>query len=160
MTATMERTAERTAIERVERHAKRISAGEHETVKPGQSFRITEAASIGDGAWQGDLGLEIVASVPSNYVQVIKPTKADKQLVPGNTQGAKHCLDSLQGVQIFRPSNWSEESLGGPCLVLTKERTILHPTHGAVTIPAGFTVLCRYQREWDKEQARERRARD
>ncbi len=149
-----------TAIERVEKHAKRISNREHETVKPGQPFRITEAASVGDGCWQGDLGIEVVAKVPQGYVRIEKPKVADKQLVPGNTQGSKHCLDSLRGVQVYRPSDWSEESLAGPCLVLMEERTILHPTHGAVTIPAGFTVLCRYQREWDKEQAKERRARD
>lgn len=157
MTAT---TIKRTAIERVEKHAKRISNGEHETVKPGQPFRITEAASVGDGAWQGDLGLEIVSSVPASYDRVEKLKANDKQLVPGSTQGSKHCLDSLRGVQVFRPKDWSEESLDGPCLVLAEERTILHPTHGAVTIPAGFTVLCRYQREWDKEQAKERRSRD
>lgn len=149
-----------TAIDRVQKHARNISNGEHETVKPGQPFHVTEAASVGDGVWQGDLGLEIVANVPDEYVRIKKPAASDKQLVPGNTQGAKHCLDSLRGVTIFRPTDWSEESIAGPCLVLTQDRTILHPTHGAVTIPAGFTVLCRYQREWDKEQAKELRARD
>lgn len=147
-------------IERAQKHAAKVAAGEHETVKPGQPFRITEATSIGDGVWQGDLGIEVVAVVPADYVRVAKPKAADKQLVPGSTQGAKHCLDSLVGVKLFRPKDWSEESLAGPCLVLGKERTILHPTHGPITIPAGFTVLCRYQREWDKEQAKERRARD
>lgn len=147
-------------IERIQKHVQRVAAGEHETVRPGQAFRVTEAASVGDGVWQGDLGLEIVAAVPAGYQRVSKPRAADKQLVPGNTKGARHCLDSLAGVQLYRPENWSEESLQGPCLVLTKARQVLHPTHGAVSIPAGFTVLCRYQREWDKEQAKERRARD
>lgn len=149
-----------TPIEKLQRHARRIGSGNHERVKPGMPFRITEAASVGDGVWQGDLGLEIVVAVPPGYVLVERPSGADRQLVPGNTQGARHCLDSLDGVTLYRPARWSEESLAGPCIVLEQERTILHPTHGPVTIPAGFTVLCRYQREWDREQQQERRARD
>jgi hypothetical protein len=149
-----------TTIERIEQHAQRIAAGENETVSPGKPARFTEASTPHDGIWQGDLGLEIVKSVPDGYIRVTKPKVADKQLVPGTTQGARHCLDSLRGVTIYRPAEWSEESLDGPCLVLSAERTILHPTHGSVTIPAGFTVKCRYQREWDKEQAAARRTRD
>lgn len=149
-----------TTIERIQKHAATIKAGEHESVKPGQPFGFTEACQPGDGVWQGDLGIEIVAGVPDGYEQVKNPKSADKQLVPGQTQGARHCLDSLVGVKLYRPTEWGPESLQGPCLVITKTRKILHPTHGAVTVPAGFTVLCRYQREWDKEQAKQRRARD
>jgi hypothetical protein len=149
-----------TPIEKLQRHAKRIANGNHERVKPGMPFRITEAASVGDGVWQGDLGLEIVADVPAEYTLIEKPKDIDRQLVPGNTQGAKHCMDSLDGVTLYRPHNWNAESMVGPCLVLSQERTVLHPTHGPVTIPAGFTVQCRYQREFDAEQRRERRARD
>jgi hypothetical protein len=147
-------------IEKLQRHASRIANGNHERVKPGMPFVVTEAASVGDGVWQGDLGLEIVAAVPDGYRLVAKLTDADRQLVPGSTQGARHCLDSLEGVKLYRPRQWNEESLAGPCFVLAKQRTVEHPTHGVVTIPAGFTVQCRYQREWDREQQKERRARD
>lgn len=130
-----------------------------EAVRPGLPFRFTEAATIGDGVWQGDLGLEIVAAVPADYV---KAKKKSRQLVPGNTRGSKHCLDSLDGVELFYAPAWpaSAESLQGPAFVLTKERTVTHPVHGDVTIPAGFTVLCRYQREFDSELRRERRNAD
>lgn len=148
-----------TTIQKIENHAKRIAGGKAK-VQPGQPHRISEAASVGDGVWQGDLGIEVVAGRPIDFVLVERPTDADRQLVPGNTQGAKHCLDSLAGVTIFRPRDWPDVALDGPCLVLTEDRTILHPTHGAVTIPAGFTVQCRYQREWDSEQRRERRNAD
>ena len=131
-----------------------------ESVRPGEPFTISGAADVGDGCWQGDLGIEIVAAVPADYVQIKRPRTADRQLVPGNTEGSRHCLDSLRGVTIFRPAKWDAESLQGPCLVLTQARTITHPKHGDVTIPAGRTVLCRYQREFDAEQRRERRARD
>lgn len=144
---------ESTTIERLQQHAAEI-------VQPGMPAAFTGACQPGDGIWQGDLGLEIVASVPMDYVLVSKLRAADKQLVPGNTQGARHCLDSLAGVTMYRPANWGPESLQGPCIVTTQERRVLHPTHGAVTIPSGMTVLCRYQREWAREQARERRARD
>lgn len=142
-----------TTIERLQQHAS-------EKVSPGMPASFTTACGPGDGIWQGDLGLEIVASVPNNYALVKKPRSADKQLVPGNTQGSRHCLDALVGVKLYRPKGWGGESVRGPCFVTTKERKVLHPTHGAVTIPAGLIVLCRYQREWDKEQELARRAQD
>lgn len=148
-----------TAIEKVLNHAKRIADGEHEAVKPGMPARISEAAQSGDGIWQGDLLVEVVEKVPAGHKLAKNPAV---QLVPGNTQGARHCLDSLHGVKVYYPANWPdvEETLVGPCLVLTQERTILHPTHGPVTVPAGFTVLLSYQREYDAELKRQRRSQD
>lgn len=144
-------------IEEMQQFVQKIVNNEHETVRPGQPVRFTEACTSGDRIWQGDLALTIVNKIPSNYRLQKNPSN---QLVVGNTEGAKHCLDSLDGVKLYLPKNWNEESLQGPTLVLSKERTILHPTHGHVTIPAGFIVHCTYQREYDKEQERERRARD
>lgn len=147
-------------IELIERHAKSIARGD-ETVKPGMPWSFTEAAEVGDGCWQGDLGIEIVAKVPKDYAEVKHITAADLQLVPGNTQGSRHCLLSSDGIRLFRPADWgNEESLAGPCLVCEKEATITHPTHGEVKIPSGFTVKLRYQRVWEAEQRKERRARD
>lgn len=146
-------------IDEIQRHTRRIAEG-RESVSPGQPTRFTEACVPGDTIWQGDLGLVLVASIPAGYARVEHPTDSDRQLVPGNTQGAKHCLDALEGVALYRPADWSADSLFGHCLALTAERTIEHPTHGAVTIPAGFTVHCRYQREFDAEQRRERRVED
>lgn len=153
-------TATLTAIDRVTKHAKKIASGKHETVKPGQPARFTEASTPQDAIWQGDLCLEVVSSITEGFLLLKTPRETDKQLVPGNTQGARHCLDSLSGVAMYRPERWDAESLEGPCLVLSQERTVLHPTHGAVTIPAGFIVQCHYQREWDKELQKERRSRD
>lgn len=150
-----------TAIEKIERHAKKIASGKHKTVRPGLPFRFSEACTIHDCCWQGDLGIEIAADlIPPGFSFVEKPTARDMQLVPGNTHGAKHCLDSLDGVEIYRPQNWSEASLVGPFLRLSKERTITHPTHGAVTIPAGFAVQCRYQQNYDEQLRQSRRAAD
>jgi len=143
-------------IDHIQSHAERIAAGQ-ESVKPGMPLAFTTACSPGDAIRQGDLYLVVVDKVPSGYVKATRPSK---QLVPGNTEGAKHCLDATAGVKVYLPEKWDAESLEGPCLVTTKERKVLHPVHGPVTIPAGMTVQCRYQREWDKELAKQRRARD
>lgn len=148
-------------IEKIEKQAKQIAERKHETICPGQPHRISEAATIGDGVWQGDLGIEIVASdVPRDCVLIANPTDKDRQLVPGNTTGSKHCLDSLEGVELYRPANWNEASLVGPFFRLSQERTITHPTHGAVIIPAGFSVRCRYQVNYDEQLKAARRAAD
>lgn len=146
-------------IELIERHARNIAEG-RERVKPGMPYRISEATCVGEGVWQGDLGIEIVASVPNGHVLIERPTDVDRQLVPGNTVGSRHCLASLSGVKLYRRADWSAESLVGPCIVCESETTITHPTHGAVTIPAGFTVALRYQRVWEAEQRKARRAAD
>ena len=138
-------------------YAAKIKAGELEQVRPGMALRFTEACQDNDRIWQGDLALTIRSKRPSGYQLAESP---QLQLVPGNTQGSKHCLDNLSGVDVYLPENWNEESLVGPWLVCREEKTILHPVHGSVTIPAGMSVHCSYQREWDLEQKRERRARD
>ena len=138
-----------TAIDKITEHL--------EQIRHGMSIRFTEACAPPDSLRQGDLYLTIVDKVPEGYVLKKKP---GVQLVPGTNVGSKHCLDSLQGVKVYLPQQWGPESLDGPCLVLTEEREVLHPIHGKVTIPAGFTILCTYQREWEKEQAKARRAAD
>ncbi len=131
---------------------------EVEEVRAGQPLRFSEACTTNDRIWQGDLALTITdGSIPDTHVKADKPTV---QLVKGNTIGARHCLDSLEGVDMYVPTEWTEESLVGPILVMNKERSVVHPIHGDVTVPAGFSVSCTYQREYDEEQKRERRARD
>lgn len=131
-----------------------------ETVSPGQAASFTTACVQGDCIDQGDLRLVVVDEVPAGWNELFQQKTEIRQLVPGNTRGAKHCLDSLEGVRLFHPKEWNEESLWGPCFTVYEERVVLHPVHGAVTIPPGLTILCRYQREYDKELAKERRARD
>lgn len=146
-----------TIIKEIQEHATMLA----EKVIPGQPAILNEAASVGDGIWQGDLGIEIVEMVPPDYVLVENPTDNDRQLVPGNTQGSKHILKSINSVKLYRPDNWPNiDGLLGPCLVVTEDTVIVHPTHGSVTITAGHTVLCRYQREWDQEQKQAKRNAD
>lgn len=134
-----------------------------EDVHPGMPAAFTTASTPGDRICQGDLNTTVVDAVPPGYIRVVAPTEADLQLVPGpTTQGSDHRLDSFDGVELWRPSEWSPtyEGLRGPCLVLARERRILHKVHGTVTIAAGLTVVCTYQRVWDEEQRRARRSAD
>lgn len=155
----MSKTVEATmaAMSEILDYAQQIKAGELEQVRPGMPLRFTEACQDNDRIWQGDLALTVCSKCPQNYVLADKPAL---QLVPGTTQGSKHCLEDLDGVTVYLPKEWNDESLVGPWLSFSKEKTIVHPTHGPVTVPAGMSVLCTYQREWDKELQKDRRARD
>lgn len=147
-------------IETLERQVAAIKDGSHDVIRPGLPYRINEAITAGYGVWQGDLAIEVVDAVPEGYIKLESPGDGDRQLVPGNTEGAKHALDSLDGVELYRPAAWPDVTDLGPAFVLHKERTVTHPTHGDVTIAAGHTVLCSYQREWDAEARQARRNAD
>lgn len=147
------------AVDRVTSHAKRIADGAHDTIKPGMPFRIPDAWMHGDAGAQGDLVIICIDKVPSGYKLAKNLEAADMQLVPGNTEGAKHCLDSLEGVKLYRKQG-DDDSLDGPCVRVAVDRVITHPKHGHWTIPAGRLVKIEYAREFDAEQKRERRARD
>jgi hypothetical protein len=146
-------------IDRITTYAAEVARGEH-SVKPGDPIHITPAAQAGDVVWQGDLGLIVSDRIPSGYLKIEKLEEKHKQLVPGNTEGAKHCLSSIDGVSLHYPPNWGPASINGPAFVSTKDLSVVHPVHGDVTVPAGTVIECLYQREWDAEQARERRAAD
>ena len=150
-----------TVIEKMEKRITKIRANKDAKVKPGQPVTFTRACVAGDTVRQGDLYLVIGDKAPSRgFVLLDGKDEMHKQLVPGNTQGAKHCLDSLDGVAIYRPAKFDNESTIGPVLVLSQDRIVMHPTHGHVTLLAETVVECHYQREYDAEKKREMRARD
>ena len=149
-----------TTIEAIERHAQNIRDGLAK-IQPGEPHTISSAASTDDGFAQGDLSIILVESIPAGY-ELIKATDKDRQLVPGNTQGSRHCLDSLDGVTLYRQPDWNQDYQGlmGPAFELSQERTVTHPTHGDITIPAGRTILTTYQPNWDAAQKQARRNAD
>lgn len=140
------------AIQEITQHAQHL----RETVGPGQPAVLNEAASIGDGVWQGDVGLELVAAVPDGCTLARRPSERDRQLAPGTTQGSRHLIRDLSTVRFYRRTDAANPLLG-PCFVCKEETVVEHPVHGAVTIAKGHTVQVRYQREWDQEQRQERR---
>ena len=85
-----------------------------------------------------------------------KGDRPDKQLAPGITQGSRHCLDSLDGVTMYRLP--MPGMLDGPVVKTTSTRTITHTEHGDVVIPPVIYGIS-YQRNLDSEM-RERRVLD
>jgi len=151
-----------TEIDVIEKHAENIRNGLDEKVKPGMEVCFTEGCVEGDAIWQGDLLLVIAGEfAPEGFVK--NPAQENNhQLVPGNTTGAKHCLQNLSGVEVLYPKDWNEDSLVGPFISVKAGSTavIEHPVHGNVVIPGGFNTQCYYQKEYDKEMEKERRAKD
>lgn len=151
-------------LERLQNHAKNLKDG-LERVRPGDPYTFSSAADAGEGVWQGDLGIEIVRAIPKDYVKVTKPTAAHMKLVPGGEDGAKHHLDSLAGVTLYLPPEFEKDpnSLRGPAFKISEPRQIVHTgsgRHGTVNLDPTHAYQCRYQRVWEQEEQRERRARD
>lgn len=146
------------SLGRIEQHRDMLLAGEGR-VHPGQPIELSAAASVNDAIAQGDLNLVVRAAVPEGYTL---RENGDGQLVPGNTTGAKHIVRDVSTVDIYDPRGWGPtyNELNGPFMVTKAPTVIDHPTHGAVTIPAGFTIENRYQRVWDIEQRKQRRQMD
>jgi len=133
-----------------------------ETVAPGMPACFTEACVPGDWIAQGDLVIEMVEKIPSGYTEnpPAKLQQPKNQLVPGNTVGSRHALNTLEGVELFYPKNFGQEDcLDGPVARVTGGQVVEHPKHGNVTLVGGIFSFS-YQREYDAEQKRERRARD
>lgn len=112
--------------------------------------RFPEAATPGDCWRQGDVYITLLETLPRNAVPVATP---QLQLVPGNTQGSRHCLDSLDGVSMYSIEDASP--LDGPVLECRMERTITHPEHGNVVFPPGIYGI-HYQRDLDSEERQRR----
>lgn len=78
------------------------------------------------------------------------------QLAPGNTRGSRHIIreDCIQHVKMFdkvRRLNGSVDELLGMVMELSAPVTIIHPEHGAVTLPTG-QITVGYQRAHDPEK--------
>lgn len=139
------------------------------TINPGQPFRLGAAHSPGDGVWQGDLGIEIVAGTtpPDGYELIERPTDADRQLAIEAGAGSHHRLRSFDGVTLYRPKDWgrSEADTRGPFIVFATPNAIVHEPghdkpHGTVFIDNPCSILIRYQRNLDAQTRQEIRAGD
>jgi hypothetical protein len=137
-----------------------VKAGRDPDVKPGSTERFTEGCVPGDGIRQGDIYITLQAALPKKgYKEVTEKTIEALQLVPGNTKGAKHVLDSWDGVKLYRPTDWSGDQFKGPYILTTENREIRHEEHGTVCLLPG-TYSIHYQREKDAMDAAERRRLD
>lgn len=147
-TATMNRVEAGAAINKVRDEAEKI--------KSDATRHFPEAASPGDFHRQGDIYITLIGGVPAGAKRVAKP---QTQLAPGNTQGSRHCLSTLEGVAVFELDKATE--LDGPIVqVVGTEVTVTHPEHGDVVLPGnGRCYGVTYQRDLDQDE-RERRVLD
>lgn len=114
--------------------------------------RFPEAASAGDSFRQGDLYITRLDALPSDIKPLeAKPGQDPAQLAEGTTQGSRHVLDSLEGVEMYELA--TKTALDGPILNLAKERTVTHPEHGHVCLPPGSYAIT-YQRAYAEELRR------
>lgn len=120
-----------------------------EEIKNDAPQRFPEAASFGDYMRQGDVYVELLEVVPQNSKKV---EEMHAQVVPGNTKGSRHILDSLDGVKMFTKTNPTE--LDGPILLLEKERVLTHPEHGNIILPADRVYAITFQRAFANEMKR------
>lgn len=154
------------ALKDIVAHKDAIVAG-NASIHPGQPLS-TDGLSPDDIIPQGDLYIRVCADgekPPKDYVRVDRPGGDRLKLVPGPDAGSHHWLDSGDGVTMFVPPEWGTdlESLRGPWLLVAEPREIVHrgpSRHGSVSLAAGQCVEIGYQRVWDAESRRERRARD
>jgi hypothetical protein len=135
----------------IQKEIQRISETAEEIRNDSEQL-FPEAATPGDCWRQGDLYITLLSAIPGD----VKKCKRRKQLVPGTTQGSRHCLDSLAGVTMYEIEKPGQ--LDGPVIDCKQERTITHPEHGNVVLPPGIYGI-HYQRDLDAEE-RERRVLD
>lgn len=127
-------------------------------IGPGTPAAFGPANTPGDCIAQGDVDFTLIDAIPTNYERRMGDSVA---LVFGEASPT-HALEDASAVEFFDPPNWGPESLDGPCLRVNREVRVLHSGgghHGPVTLtPACYEVT--YPRVWEREQAREMRARD
>lgn len=113
-----------------------------------QQFPVAASPDC-DYVRQGDVYIWLRSKLPNGA----KPVKAVSQLAPGETKGSRHCLDSLDGVDMFATSD--ADALQGPFIRLACERVVEHPEHGNWRLPAGLYEIT-YQRAFAEELRRVR----
>lgn len=99
------------------------------------------------GAQQGDVYFTRLATVPKNAQRLLKTAG---QLVPGNTQGSRHCVDPTL-VRLWAPPR--PTALQGPIIEADEMITVTHPEHGHITFPPGVYGVI-YQRQYADELRR------
>lgn len=99
------------------------------------------------GAQQGDVYFTRLAQVPKHAHRWLMN---DGQLVPGHTQGSRHCVNPTE-VRLW--SLPQATVLQGPIIEAPGAFTVTHPEHGHLTFPSGVYAVT-YQREYAQELRR------
>lgn len=117
-----------------------------ESIKNDETHEIS-VMSPGDCWAQGDVLITCLESLPTDC----EPIKAEQQLAPGTTQGSRHCIVDLAGVEMFRMKEAT--ALDGPVFRCGSKVEIDHPEHGNLIVPAGVYAVT-YQRQYAEELRR------
>lgn len=117
-----------------------------ETIKNDDTHTLGEL-SVGDCWAQGDVLIVKLDEVPAGA----EPMMIARQLAPGTTQGSRHCIVDLDGVEMFRLAD--ANPLDGPVLRCDRQVEIDHPEHGNVVLPPGVYGIV-YQRQYAEELRR------
>lgn len=117
-----------------------------ESIKNDATHELT-VMSAGDAWAQGDVLITCLERVPPEC----EPIKAERQLAPGTTQGSRHCIVDLAGVEMFRLKDATP--LDGPVFRCDRKVEIDHPEHGNLIVPAGVYGVT-YQRQYAEELRR------
>lgn len=136
--------------------AAREAAANREAFDARQPVVIEEnMLGVGQMYPQGDVALLRLAALPADARRLNKK-HVGNQVVEGNTQGARHCWDSLDGVEIYLSASLQKNPLCGHIYRLTKTRTLTHPEHAHQTYWAGFVGMVVCQRSPTEELRRMR----
>jgi hypothetical protein len=118
-----------------------------ESIRNDGEHRV-EVMDPGDCWAQGDIGILMIQAVPAG-AKVSKSPSA--QLAPGNTQGSRHVLESMEGLTLYEIDNATP--LDGPVIDAPSGCRVNHPEHGDVTLPTGVYAIV-YQRAFAEELRR------
>lgn len=128
------------AIEEVLEQVAQSVPGKPETVR-------YESMTHGQTHWQGDVAITFVESLPKSYVR----GQQSAQLAPGNTQGSRHIIADMRGIEVRTRKD--ADPLIGPGIVADRSWELTHPEHGHAVFPAG-SFITTYQRQYAEEMRR------
>lgn len=140
MTKTKNRNDVEAAYQDVADHA--------ESIRNDQSHDLS-MMEPGDEWRQGDIAIRRLPDGWDKKHPVERIKSPSSQLATGNTQGSRHCLDSLAGVILYKLRDGTP--LDGPIIVTTEPRNITHPEHGdCENLPPGCYAIT-FQRAFAEE---------
>lgn len=112
--------------------------------------KTIEKIGFNEGVRQGDLYIMRIKDVPADATPIDNP---DRQLVPGTSQGSRHCItaETFANVKLLRLKQ--PTALQGPVIKAEKTFEVEHPEHGHFILPPGIYQAV-YQRAYAEELRR------
>ena len=132
---------------------------EHGKLNFDGSTQVVPDMKKGAYAAQGDVNIFRIGSIPKHAKklskeEILKKFNSDGmyQLAPGTTKGSRHCMDNLQGVEVYELEN--PNPLQGEIFSIEQTKTIPHPEHGDLVFRQPGNYIIGYQRQHAEELKR------